>query len=55
MIIGVIKETHPGEDRVALIPNHAEALIKKGFSILLEQGAGLAAGYVDESYGQRGV
>ena len=55
MIIGVIKETHPGEDRVALIPNHAEALIKKGFSILLEQGAGLAAGYVDETYAQRGV
>ena len=55
MIIGVIKETHPGEDRVALIPNHAEALIKKGFSIFMEQGAGLAAGYVDETYGQRGV
>lgn len=55
MIIGVIKETHPGEDRVALIPNHAEALIKKGFSILLEQGAGLDAGYVDETYAQRGV
>lgn len=55
MTIGVIKETHPHEDRVALIPIHAEALIKKGFSVLLEQGAGLAAGYVDEAYRQRGV
>jgi NAD(P) transhydrogenase subunit alpha len=55
MNIGVIKETHPGEDRVALIPNHAETLIKKGFSIFMEQGAGLAAGYMDETYAQRGV
>ena len=55
MTIGVIKETHPHEDRVALIPIHAEALIKKGFSVLVEQGAGLAAGYVDDAYRQRGV
>ena len=55
MHIGVIKETHPHEDRVALIPIHAEALIKKGFSVYLEQGAGLAAGYVDDAYRQRGV
>mgnify|MGYP003338884302 CR=1 FL=1 len=55
MTIGIIKETHPHEDRVALIPIHAETLIKKGFSVLFEHGAGLAAGYVDDAYRQRGV
>ena len=55
MIIGIIKETHPLEARVALIPAHAEGLIKKGFSILFEQGAGLAAGYPDSLYTSRGV
>jgi NAD(P) transhydrogenase subunit alpha len=55
MIIGVVKETHPLEDRVALIPIHAESLIKKGFSILFEKDAGLKAGYSNELYSQRGV
>ena len=55
MIIGIIKETHPLEARVALIPTHAETLIKKGFTMLFEQGAGLAAGYPDALYLARGV
>lgn len=55
MIIGVIKERDPSEQRVALIPIHAEALIKKGFSVLIESGAGQASGFLDDHYQQRGV
>jgi H+-translocating NAD(P) transhydrogenase subunit alpha len=55
MIIGVLKESNVNEQRVAIIPAHAEALIKKGFSVLLTTGAGQASGYVDEQYRQRGV
>jgi NAD(P) transhydrogenase subunit alpha len=55
MIIGVMKETHPREDRVALIPVHAATLIKKGFTVMLEKHAGLAAGYPDEAYTSLGV
>jgi len=55
MIIGILKETHPLEDRVALIPAHAESLIKKGFQVLFEKDAGLAAGYPDGLYAQKGV
>ena len=55
MIIGVLKEMNVKEQRVAMIPNHAEALIKKGFTVLLATGAGEASGYIDEQYRQRGV
>jgi NAD(P) transhydrogenase subunit alpha len=55
MIIGVLKELNVKEQRVAIIPAHAEALIKKGFSVLLAKGAGKSSGYVDEQYRQRGV
>ena len=55
MIIGVLKELNVKEQRVALIPAHAEALIKKGFSVLLAKGAGQSSGYLDDQYRQRGV
>ncbi len=55
MIIGVIKETHPQEKRVALIPMHAAQLQKKGFEVRVEKGAGLAAGYPDAAYLERDI
>jgi len=50
MIIGVPKETHPGERRVALVPGVLPALLKAGLEVLIEPGAGLEAGYPDDSY-----
>lgn len=55
MIIGVPKETFPGERRVALVPAVAAALIKKGLSIVLEEEAGLEAGFPDEEYVKAGA
>ncbi len=49
--IGVVKEHAPGERRVALVPEVAKKLIGKGAEIILESGAGIAAGFLDEAYG----
>lgn len=53
--VGVPKETYPGERRVALVPKYCEALKKAGVEVLLETGAGDAAGYPDALYVARGV
>lgn len=55
MIVGVAKETCPGERRVALVPAALGPLSKAGLEIVMEPGAGLAAGYPDKGYEDRGV
>jgi NAD(P) transhydrogenase subunit alpha len=53
--IGVPRETFPGERRVALIPRTSEALGKLGASIVVEQSAGIEAGFPDDQYVARGA
>ncbi len=55
MRIGVVKESVAGEKRVAMTPEVAKKLVGKGFSLLLEQGAGEAAHYHDDDYLAAGV
>lgn len=55
MILGVLAETYDGERRVALVPAICSLLVKSGFQILLEKGAGIKAGFSDSSYGEQGV
>lgn len=55
MRIAVPKEIMAGENRVSLIPDVANKLIKKGFEIYLESGAGNKAGFLDEKYKNAGV
>ena len=55
MLIGVLKETYPGERRVAMIPATVAALKKKGFDVITEQNAGLSAGFPDKDYEERGA
>lgn len=55
MVIGVPKETFPGERRVALVPAVAATLIKKSHEVLLEPGAGCEAGFPDPEYAKVGV
>lgn len=50
MKIAVVRESHPQERRVALVPESCERLIRAGFGVALESGAGAAAGYDDASY-----
>jgi len=55
MKIGIPKEVHAGEKRVATTPDVAKQLIKLGFEIVIEAGAGSAAHYSDASYVEAGV
>jgi NAD(P) transhydrogenase subunit alpha len=55
MIIGVLKETFPGEARCSLVPASAARLIKKGCEILVESGLGLAAHISDNDYIKAGA
>ena len=50
MEVAVLKETYPGEQRVALIPASIPKLEKTGFRILVETGAGESAGFADQLY-----
>src|SRR5881396_268888 len=55
MNIGVPKETAANERRVALTPDVAGRLVKAGFSVLVERGAGEAASFGDDAYGAAGA
>ena len=55
MIIGVPKESYPGERRVALIPASLQALSKVGMEVIVEEGAGLDAGFTDAEYKEKGA
>lgn len=55
MIVGVPKEIYPGERRVALVPLVVPNLIKAGFEVAIEAGAGAAAGYPDAQYAEKGA
>ncbi len=55
MIIGVVRESWPGERRVALVPVSVAALIKAGHQVLVESSAGLSAGFTDQAYTEKGA
>jgi len=55
MKIGVPREVHPEECRVALTPETAQQIQKLGFSIAIEAGAGEKAHFSDDAYREAGV
>lgn len=55
MIIGVPKEIKNNENRVALTPAGANALVKAGHRVLVERYAGFGSGFADEAYAQAGA
>ena len=55
MKIGAPKEIFPGENRVAMTPESAQALQKLGHSCVIETGAGAAAGFEDAAYSAANV
>lgn len=55
MIIGVLTETAPGETRVAIVPQVVGPLKKEGHDIVVQAGAGQAAGFQDDAYTQAGA
>jgi H+-translocating NAD(P) transhydrogenase subunit alpha len=55
VIVGVPKESYPGERRVALVPVVIPNLIKAGLEVIVETGAGEPAGYPDKAYAEKGA
>ncbi len=55
MLVGTVSETFPGERRVALIPAAARLLKAKGIDLIVQSGAGDAAGFDDAAYTAEGA
>lgn len=55
VIAGVVRESAPGEHRVAVAPSALSILNKTGAQILMEAGAGAASGFSDSEYAEKGV
>ena len=55
MKIAVLKETAPGETRVALVPETVRKLRDAGWSVTVQQGAGTSASFIDEAYAAAGA
>src|SRR4030067_1951615 len=54
-VIGVPRETAAGEKRVATVPEVVEKLIRLGFKVVVESGAGDAANFSDDVYRAAGA
>ena len=55
MIVGVARESFPGERRVAMVPAVLPSLTKAGLEVVVEAGAGQEAGYLDADYLAKGA
>jgi len=55
MIVGVPRESYPGERRVALAPTVIPHLAKAGLEVVIEAGAGVGAGFPDADYAAKGA
>ncbi len=55
MKVAVLKETTPGERRVALVPDGVKTLTKKSFQVVVQVGAGADAGFTDADYEREGA
>jgi len=55
MIVGVPRESFPGERRVALVPGVIPNLTKAGLEVVVQAGAGESAGYLDADYAAKGA
>ena len=53
--VGVLKETKPGEQRVAVVPESVPALARAGIRVLVEPGAGTSAWFPDGAYERAGA
>ncbi|HUH12743.1 MAG TPA: Re/Si-specific NAD(P)(+) transhydrogenase subunit alpha [Longimicrobiales bacterium] len=55
MKVVVPRETTPREKRVALVPETVGRLVKEGYTVTVQSGAGLAAGHTDDAYREAGA
>ena len=50
MIVGILKEIKPEENRVCMIPAGVEMMVQNGHSVLVEMDAGAGSSLSDEAY-----
>jgi H+-translocating NAD(P) transhydrogenase subunit alpha len=50
LFLGILKESAPGETRVALLPESLKSLIAQGIAVTVQAGAGVSAGASDQAY-----
>ena len=55
MRIAIPKETHPGENRVPITPDHAKKLCRLNADLVIESGMGLGSGFTDAEYTEAGA
>ena len=55
LVLGVLREADPDERRVALVPAAVPPLKKAGAEVLIQTGAGQAAGFTDDQYAAKGA
>ncbi|RAK27630.1 NAD(P) transhydrogenase subunit alpha [Actinoplanes lutulentus] len=55
MIIGVPRDPHPGERRVSATPATVAQLVKLGYDVVVESGAGAGSSFSDDAYAQSGA
>ncbi len=55
MKLAVVRESQPGEDRVAVVPEVAAKLARTGIEVVVEAGAGEAARFPDDAYREAGA
>lgn len=55
IVVGVPKETYPGERRVAMVPDIITLLVKRKVQVNVESGAGLSAGITDDEFAAKGA
>ena len=55
LLVGILKETTPGETRVALLPESLKNLLAQGIKVVVESGAGKSAGAADDAYSAAGA
>ena len=55
MIVGVPRESFPGERRVSIIPSFVDRVQKLELDIIVEKGAGTDAGFTDGAYEEKGA
>ena len=55
MIVGIVKESFPGERRVALVPSSVTTLTKLACEVVVEPASGIEAGFSDAAYAAAGA
>ena len=55
MLVGILKEIKPEENRISMTPAGVEVMIQNGHTLLVEKEGGKGSGFEDEDYKKAGA